>query len=248
MVKRISTGVFELDSMLDGGVPEGFFVAVVGEPGTGKSVLSMRFIHQGLVEGSGGIYVTTEQDRGSIVEQAKTFGWDWEPFLGRGLIIIDALEPKSTDPWSLPEMDIEHMISKVIEAKKHLGYRPARLVVDSISAFWLDKPALARKYSYTVKRILGKWNLTAYLVSQYAITTAMAFGWGVEHIADGIFRFRRRIVRGELKRYFIIEKMRHTNHDTRMYEIDIKPGRGIVFVKPVEDIDIYDMEREYRIH
>ncbi|MEM1554568.1 MAG: ATPase domain-containing protein, partial [Thermoproteota archaeon] len=35
-IKRLSTGVEGLDSLLQGGIPEGFFVAVTGEPGCGK--------------------------------------------------------------------------------------------------------------------------------------------------------------------------------------------------------------------
>lgn len=78
-------------------------------------------------------------------------GWEWKPFLGKRLIIIDALKMQE-DPWSLQDMEIEALINKVIEAKKALGYGRARLVIDSISAFWLEKPAMARKYSYIIKR------------------------------------------------------------------------------------------------
>ncbi|HWQ16740.1 MAG TPA: KaiC domain-containing protein [Sulfolobales archaeon] len=235
MVTRISTGVHSLDAMLEGGVPEGFFIAIVGEPGTGKTVLSLHFIHQGIVDGDKCIYVTTEEDRESLLDQVRRFGWDWEPFIGKRLIIVDALKGQE-DPWSIQDMDIELLINKVIEAKKTLGYGRARLVIDSISAFWLEKPAMARKYSYLVKRILGKWGFTAYLVSQYAITTMFAFGWGVEHIADGVIRFRRKISGGVLKRYLMIEKMRNTRHDKKIYEIDIT-DRGLVILNPA-DLDI----------
>ncbi len=238
MVVRLSTGIHDLDLMIEGGVPVGFFVAVVGEPGTGKTILSMHFIHQGILDGDKCIYVTTEEDRESILDQATRFGWEWKPFLGKRLIIIDALKMQE-DPWSLQEMEIETLINKVIEAKKALGYGRARLVIDSISAFWLEKPAMARKYSYIIKKTLGKWDFTTYLVSQYAITTMFAFGWGLEHIADGIIRLRRRISKGVLKRYLMVEKMRNTNHDRRIYEIEIT-ARGITILGTA-DLDVEDV-------
>lgn len=238
MVVRLSTGIHDLDLMIEGGVPEGFLVAVVGEPGTGKTILSMHFIHQGILDGDKCIYVTTEEDRESILDQATRFGWEWKPFLGKRLIIIDALKMQE-DPWSLQEMEIETLINKVIEAKKALGYGRARLVIDSISAFWLEKPAMARKYSYIIKKTLGKWDFTTYLVSQYAITTMFAFGWGLEHIADGIIRLRRRISKGVLKRYLMVEKMRNTNHDRRIYEIEIT-ARGITILGTA-DLDVEDV-------
>ncbi|MCS7120896.1 MAG: KaiC domain-containing protein, partial [Candidatus Bathyarchaeota archaeon] len=110
----------------------------------------------------------------------------------------------------------------------------ARLVIDSLSAFWLDKPAMARRHSYFVKKVLSKWDFTVMATSQYAITTSEAFGWGIEHIADGIIRFRRSVRKGSLRRFMLIEKMRQTNHSLQMHEITIIPSKGLTIVKPVE--------------
>ncbi len=233
-IKRLSTGVPELDMMLEGGIPKGFTVAVTGEPGTGKTILCMHFIAQGIRDGDKCIYVTTEESRESIITQAKQFGFNFsEAVANKKLIIIDALMG-ARDEWSLQSLDIEDLVSKVIGAKKALGYGEARLVIDSLSAFWLDKPAMARRYSYFVKKVLSKWDFTVMATSQYAITTSEAFGWGVEHIADGIIRFRRFVRGGVLKRYILIEKMRQTNHSLQMHEIAILPGRGLTIIKPVE--------------
>ena len=233
-IERLSTGVPELDQMLAGGIPRGFSVAVTGEPGTGKTILCIHFMAQGVMEGDRCIYVTTEESRDSIIVQASQFGFDFQRSIKDGkLLIIDALMGLD-DPWSLKSLEIESLVSKVIDAKKTLGYGRARLVVDSLSAFWLDKPAMARRHSYFVKKVLSKWDFTILLTSQYAITTSEAFGWGVEHIADGIIRFRRFVRRGILRRYILIEKMRQTPHSLQMHEIDIVPGRGLVILGPAE--------------
>jgi len=241
-IERLSTGVPELDDMLEGGIPEGFTIAVTGEPGTGKTILCIHFIAQGVSEGDRCIYVTTEESRKSIITQAAQFGFDFSKGIANGkLIIIDALMGVK-DEWSLQSLEIEGLVNKIIEAKRALGYGKARLVIDSLSAFWLDKPAMARRYSYFVKKVLSKWGFTVMATSQYAITTSEAFGWGVEHIADGIIRFRRSVRGGILKRYILIEKMRQTNHSLQMYEIAILPGRGLTIVKPAkmrkEDISL----------
>ncbi|MEM1607622.1 MAG: KaiC domain-containing protein [Candidatus Bathyarchaeia archaeon] len=237
-IERLSTGIRELDAMLEGGIPKGFTVAITGEPGTGKTILCIHFIAQGISEGDKCIYVTTEESRESIVTQAAQFGFDFtKGITEKKMVIIDALMG-TKDEWSLQSLDIEELVNKVIEAKKFLGYGRARLVIDSLSAFWLDKPAMARRYSYFVKKVLFKWDFTVMATSQYAITTSEAFGWGVEHIADGIIRFRRAVRNGVLKRYILIEKMRQTNHSLQMYEIAILPGKGLTIVKPV------DMRRE----
>ena len=233
-IERLSTGIPELDSMLEGGIPKGFTADITGEPGTGKTILCIHFIARGINEGDKCIYVTTEESRESIITQASQFGFDFSKGISdKKLIIIDALMG-TKDEWSLQSLEIEELVNKVIEAKKVLGYGRARLVIDSLSAFWLDKPAMARRYSYFVKKVLFKWDFTVMATSQYAITTSEAFGWGVEHIADGIIRFRRSVRNGVLKRYILIEKMRQTNHSLQMYEIAILPGKGLTIVRPVE--------------
>jgi len=229
-IVRLRTGVEGIDKLLEGGIPEGFFVAVTGEPGCGKTILSIHFIYQGVLDGDKCIYVTTEESKESIIRQATQFNMDFEKAVKEGkLIVIDALMGRE-DRWSLQSLDMEALVDKIIEAKKELGYGRARVAIDSLSAFWLDKPAMARRYSYFIKKVLSKWNFTIVAVSQYAITTAESFGWGVEHIADGIIRFRRILRGGELRRFIVIEKMRQTNHSRYLYEIDIKPGIGMTII------------------
>ena len=232
-VERLSTGIKGFDALLNGGIPRGFFVAVVGEPGTGKSIFCQHFIAQGILEGDKNIYVTTEESRESIISQAKQFGWDFQQAITDGrLVIIDALMRGKDDPWCLQDLEVEVLVNKVIEAKRHLGYGRARLVVDSMSAFWLDKPAMARRYSYYMKRVLSRWDFTALLVSQYAVTTSLGFGFGIEHIADGIIRFKRSVIGGRLRRFIIVEKMRQTAHNLNLHEIEVKDGVGLVIKRP----------------
>jgi len=232
-IARLRTGVEGIDKLLEGGIPEGFFVAVTGEPGCGKTIFSIHFIYQGVLDGDKCIYVTTEESRESIMRQAAQFNMDFERAVEeRKLIVIDALMGRE-DRWSLQSLDMEALVDRIIEAKKELGYGRARVAIDSLSAFWLDKPAMARRYSYFIKKVLSKWNFTIVAVSQYAITTAESFGWGVEHIADGIIRFRRILRGGELKRFIVVEKMRQTNHSRYLYEIDIKPGVGMTVLGKV---------------
>ena len=234
-IERIPTGVKKLDELLQGGIPKGFFVAVTGEPGTGKTILCLHFAQKGLEDGDPVIYITTEESRESIIRQAAQFGWDFSEAMGRGdLLIVDALMWNTRDEWSLARLTVDELIALVIRAKKQFGYSHARLIIDSMSAFWLDKPAMARKYSYQVKRTLSKWNFTIMVTSQYAITTSDAFGFGIEHVADGIIRFRRFIRGGRLRRFLLIEKMRQTAHDLRMWEIEIVSNEGLRLIRPVE--------------
>jgi KaiC domain protein len=174
-IERLSTGISEFNNTIAGGIPRGFFVAATGEPGTGKTIFCLHFIAEGIKEGDRCIYVTTEESRESILSQAAQFGLDFRKAIeDKQLIIIDALMGLE-DIWSLKSLEVEELVNKIIEAKRTLGYGRARLAIDSLSAFWLDRPAMARRYSYFVKKVLAKWDFTIVATSQYAITTSLDY-------------------------------------------------------------------------
>ena len=77
-VERLKTGVKGIDELLKGGIPEGFLVAVTGEPGCGKTIFSIHFIYQGVLDGDRCIYVTTVESRESIIKQAAQFNMDFQ--------------------------------------------------------------------------------------------------------------------------------------------------------------------------
>jgi KaiC domain protein len=263
-ITRISTGVPELDEALEGGIPKGSWVAITGEPGTGKSILCMHFAWAGLQAGDPVVYVTTEAEFRDVVRQAKMFGMDFErysiydissakePAETPNIVVIDIFgllkiarqmsetiaDAETAKKRRFAALDIQTLVAAIHEAYKILGVlkeggkspiRHVRLIIDSLSAFWADKPAMARKYSYELKIATHRENVTAYLVSQYAMTTRSTFGFGLEHIADGVFHLWMDEVetKKEVIRYMIIKKMRMTNHARYAFKVEIEPGKGI---------------------
>ncbi|MEM4913234.1 MAG: KaiC domain-containing protein [Desulfurococcaceae archaeon] len=267
-VFRVSTGIPELDAALEGGIPKGSWVAVTGEPGTGKSILCMHFAWAGLKAGDPVVYVTTEAEFRDVVRQARMFNMDFEshrihdisakqePAETPEIVVVDIFgllkiarqmseqlaqeQIETTKKRRYAALDIQTLVAAIHEAYRILGvlrdektrapYKHVRLIIDSMSAFWADKPAMARKYSYDLKIATHRENVTAYLVSQYAMTTRSTFGFGLEHIADGVLHLWMEDVEKtrQVERYMIIKKMRMTNHRRTAFKLDIVPGKGIV--------------------
>ena len=264
-MKRIPTGIETLDKALEGGIPQGSWVVATGEPGVGKSILSIHFAYAGLKAGDPVVYITTEQEFRDVVEQAKQLGmdfskfttysiaWKKEPEKTPEIVVIDIFgllkvarqltekareeSPEKVRRYAALSIDtlIEainkaYEILAVVKEQRGTPERHVRLVVDSMSAFWVDQPVMARKYSYQLKIATHRENVTALLTSQYAPTTRQAFGFGLEHIADGVIHMWMDDVETakEIRRWLIIKKMRMTNHATRAFRVKIEPGRGIV--------------------
>ncbi len=260
-IQRASTGIPRLDAALEGGVPRGSWVAVTGEPGTGKSILCMHFAWAGLKAGDPVIYITTEAEFRDVMRQARQFRMyfdDYEvhylggrpPVRKPQLVVIDIFsllktarqlsanveEIERSRKYAALEIDV--LIAAINEAYRVLDLvnetrrspkRHVRLIIDSLSAFWADKPVMARKYSYQLKIATHRENVTALLVSQYAMTTRATYGFGLEHIADGVIHLWMDDVESvkEIRRYLIIKKMRMTNHYARALRVSIVPGEGM---------------------
>src|SRR5881409_4325023 len=73
---RISTGVAGLDTMLGGGlIPRRPYV-VSGPTGSGKTILAMHFLAEGLSRGESGLMVTLDEPPNEVKSNLNAFGWN----------------------------------------------------------------------------------------------------------------------------------------------------------------------------
>jgi KaiC/GvpD/RAD55 family RecA-like ATPase len=73
---RVSTGVPGLDRMLGGGLLPGRPYMVTGETGSGKTLLGLRFLIEGIQNGEEVLLVAVDEPPTEIMENVRSFGWD----------------------------------------------------------------------------------------------------------------------------------------------------------------------------
>jgi len=73
---RVSTGIPGLDRMLGGGLLPGRPYLVTGETGSGKTLLGLRFLVEGLQRGEDVLLVAVDEPPTEIMENVRSFGWD----------------------------------------------------------------------------------------------------------------------------------------------------------------------------
>jgi KaiC/GvpD/RAD55 family RecA-like ATPase len=73
---RASTGIPGLDRMLGGGLWPGRPYLVTGGTGSGKTLLGLRFLLEGLRLGEDVLLVAVDEPPSEIVENVRSFGWD----------------------------------------------------------------------------------------------------------------------------------------------------------------------------
>ena len=70
-----STGIKGLDKLLRGGVPEDGLTLLLGDAGTGKSLLAYQFLWEGVHKEENSVFILTETHREAITRLFKDLDW-----------------------------------------------------------------------------------------------------------------------------------------------------------------------------
>jgi KaiC/GvpD/RAD55 family RecA-like ATPase len=210
---KVETGFKGFRKITPKKVPSQFWISLVGPPGSFKTVFSIQSVEDHLQKGWKAIYISTEMSPDDIVGQARTIGYDWEAPLRDGSLII--LDTELDENHYFPEG--EDPTDHIVLTDSILGLRKRgelhedwMLVIDSVASLWEDKPVMSRKFFRYIKRKLKIWFSLAVVTSQLSVTTNRAFGFGIEHLTDGILRTANYIEDGEMQSCLACVKMRAT--------------------------------------
>ncbi len=204
---KVKSGVPGLDMLLDGGFPEGSIVVVSGTPGTGKTIMGLQFLNEGIKKGEMGIYVSFEQGKEDLLRQASQFGWDFAALEKKNLIRIFTMWPNSFD----------EVMAKIF---KCLYYKPKRLVVDSITSItytMMDN----REAFHKMAEKLKETKLTSILTSELLSGQDGFSRDGIsEFVGDGLIILKSVEAAGEHKNLMRVEKMRscRINKESHIYD------------------------------
>jgi len=130
------TGIPGLDRLSRGGLPDGQATLVVGEAGTGKTVLGLQILAHAIGEGHGGVFVTFEESPAQVRRNADSFRWGDALNRSDGWSCIDARNRPGARVAG--EFDIEGLLAAV-EAHAGRCERPW-VVIDGIDQLLQHQP------------------------------------------------------------------------------------------------------------
>ncbi len=168
---RFSSGISELDRVLGGGIVQGSFTLVGGDPGIGKSTLMLQVAGAAARDGVA-LYVSGEESPGQIKLRGQRLG------------------SLSDNLLTLPETMVE-------EIEKHiLKINPAVVVIDSIQTIYTsDLPAApgsvgqVREAAGRLLRVCKASGVPMFLIGHVTKEGAIAGPRLLEHMVDTVLYF-----------------------------------------------------------
>jgi circadian clock protein KaiC len=137
-MERVKTGIPGFDELIEGGIPKGFNVLLVGQPGTGKTIFGLQYLINGAMEGHNGLYVSLDSPAERVKEQAKQFGWDVNGLEKAGKLSFLKI------PLDKPKVNLFDMMEEEIEETK-----AERVVFDSLADFAINIDQFVTPLSFT---------------------------------------------------------------------------------------------------
>jgi circadian clock protein KaiC len=207
--KRVSTGIKEIDNMLDGkGFYRGSSVLLSGTAGTGKSSLMATFVDAACSRGERCLYFSFEESTSQILRNMRSIGIDLAPHVKKGLLEFHVARPTL---YGL-EMHLVTMYELINE------HNPDIVILDPITDFFAVgsqsevKATITRIIDFLKsKQITGFF--TSYTSEEEGVDQSIV---GVSSLIDAWISLRNLEINGERHRGLFILKSRGMPHSNQI--------------------------------
>ncbi|MFW6283253.1 MAG: RAD55 family ATPase, partial [Minisyncoccales bacterium] len=227
--KRVSTGIPNLDKIINGGFIRDTTNLVVGGSGSGKTVLATQFLLEGVKNGENCLYITFEEKKEQFYKNMESFGWNLKKYEDEGLFNFLEYTPEKVK--TMLEEGGGTIESLVLRKKI------TRIVIDSITSFaLLFKDELEkRESSLELFTLLRKWNCTSLLTYEEDPSSGLRSATKtMEFESDSIINLYFIRKNRKRERYLEVLKMRGTNHSKEVYPFTLEKGGINIQMKSVD--------------
>ncbi|MFB6199493.1 MAG: RAD55 family ATPase [Candidatus Nanohaloarchaea archaeon] len=195
-MKKIKTGIRNLDKLLGGGIPKGATVLVKGAPGTGKTNIGLEFLLKGAEKGQNGLFVSFQENKEEILNYTS-FKWNIENTANTEKLNFRKLDPYRSG--EVPEMVRGSLKENSAE----------RAVLDPVTDLdlYLDSRKDIRKNLLSLEREFKERNVTSLLIAENEEATEIE-----EEIADGIIELEQRKKDGKIQKTIYVRKLRGSDY------------------------------------
>lgn len=210
----VKSGIESLDAMLGGGLEEGTACFIVGQSGTGKSMLATAYVHAMGGQGEASIIFLFEERREIFLQRAAGAGMDLAPLIERNLLEIRQV---NIGDWCTDEF--AHNLRHAVEQRQVRA-----VVIDSLTGFSRaahEEPQLVGQL-HDMLAFLGRHRVLSLLtVTSHGLTGETPDYLEASYLADTIIWLRRFEAMGSFRLALSVLKKRYGDHGKSIREFRI---------------------------
>lgn len=222
-IQKIRTMIEGFDDITHGGLPLGRTTLLSGTSGTGKTLLSVQFLYNGITQfDEPGVLVTFEEAPNDIIKNAMSFSWDLQKFIAEGKLFILDASPDPEGEEIVGNFDLSALIQRLQYAINK--YQAKRVVIDSITALFQQYEAagIIRREIFRLVARLKQIGVTAIVTTERTDEYGAVARLGVEEFVTDNVAIVRNVLESERRRRTIeILKLRGSTHMKGEYPFTI---------------------------
>ena len=227
---RVSTGIKNLDLILNGGLIAGSQTLIIGEPGAGKTILSGIFAETGTQKGENVVYVCVEEKPEQLRNELKALGINLE-----NVLFVDATPSVESRTWVIKKekpsdayrtgIEYEFNPEGLIGFLKPLAERKKidRLIIDSFSSLLslFETSSKARQAVTKLLNFFRSLNVTTLITMEKE--SERSFLALTKHLVDTVIILTEHYG----QRSLIVKKIRGSAYLSGIHTFQISDTRGI---------------------
>ncbi len=248
-IRKLEVGITGFDQISEGGIPEGRTTMVVGTAGSGKTLLALQFLVEGVRQyEDAGVLVTFEEPGDDLIRNVESLGWDLASLIEQNLIaVVDASERPGEAIVEAGAFDFSALLARIESAIRRVDAK--RVILDSVGALFSQfaDSNIVRRELHRLAAGMRELGVTVLFTSERPDDYGPISRFGVEEfVADNVVILRNGLEQEKRRRTIEILKFRGVSHQKGEYPFTIDATSGVTII-PLSAMELHQRSSEVRI-
>ena len=235
-LEKCPTGIHGLDEVTGGGLPRGRPTLVCGDAGSGKTVLAIQFLVQGIRQfHEPGVFIAFEENPQDLATNMASMGVDLNQLCAENQLAIDWIHLDASEIEEAGEYDLEGLFIRIQCALQRVHAR--RIALDSIEALFssLKDQGMLRSELRRLFAWMKDQQLTAIVTGERGEGRFTRHGLE-EYVADCVISLDHQLSNQISTRHMQVIKYRGSAHGANQYPFLI--GKTGLSVFPITSVGL----------
>jgi circadian clock protein KaiC len=221
----VASGIQELDDLFGGGPDRGTTTLIVGQAGTGKSTLALKYAANMAAAGERSVVFSFDETRGIALERTRKLGLELAEFVNSGLMDLQQVDPAEISPGEFADR-----IYQSVKGGSKL------VVIDTLNGYLNAMPGekFLTNQLHELSTYLNQTGvLTIFVLAQHGLAASLEVPLDISYLADTVVSLRFFEFAGSIKTALAILKKRSGAHERTIREFKLEAGRGVRIGQPL---------------